>query len=228
MTTVTIPRISFKEPALETERVFLAKEASTKLGYNRLALAIAAPDALLYTLRELGIEPFVDSKVQEYMDSKEKKGMYSGTKLVFCLLGTMTTAISLFFAGMANLAGNWSRIHYAFNSAMVIIAILAFVFAACLGFWETGNRKRKVWQTFNLDHAYNGNVPEFAIQRALRINERLPAATFQVHQLAQVVDHMKRANPVVKFLKDPFLSVHLGDESYFIDVWDEEEYEKTL
>jgi hypothetical protein len=46
--------------------------------------------------------------------------------------------------------------------------------------------------------------------------------------LAEVWDYRQRENNLVKFFKDPFLSVHLGNEFYYIEVWDEEEFEKAI
>jgi hypothetical protein len=60
---------------------------------------------------------------------------------------------------------------------------------------------------------YQGSVPEFALSRAIEIKERLPKVEFHVEEL--VVD--KRY--------DPFLIATCGRERFYIDVWDEREFE---
>ncbi len=60
---------------------------------------------------------------------------------------------------------------------------------------------------------FQGEIPEFALSRAIEIKERLPKARFYVDELT--VD--KRY--------DPFLIVACGRERFYIDVWDEPEFE---
>ncbi len=60
---------------------------------------------------------------------------------------------------------------------------------------------------------YEGEIPEFALSRAIEIKERLPKARFFVEELT--VD--KRY--------DPFLIATCGRERFYIDVWDEPEFE---
>ncbi len=64
---------------------------------------------------------------------------------------------------------------------------------------------------------YKGGVPEFAISKAVEIKERLPKAEFYVDELRAVKRY------------DPFLVVTCGRERFYIDVWDERDFEvKTL
>jgi len=68
------------------------------------------------------------------------------------------------------------------------------------------------WRKVPLEE-YEGTVPEFALSHAIEIKERLPKAKFHVEEL--VVD--KRY--------DPFLVVSCGRERFYIDVWDERDFE---
>jgi len=68
---------------------------------------------------------------------------------------------------------------------------------------------RATWRCTKL----RGEIPEFALSRAVEIKERLPKARFYVEEL--MVD--KRY--------DPFLIVACGRERFYIDVWDEPEFE---
>lgn len=63
---------------------------------------------------------------------------------------------------------------------------------------------------------YKGTVPEFALSRAIEIKERLPKAEFFVEEL------------VIEKRYDPFLVVVRGRERFYIDVWDERDFEATL
>ena len=71
---------------------------------------------------------------------------------------------------------------------------------------------RATWRCTKLAK-YRGEIPEFALSRAVEIKERLPKARFYVEEL--MVD--KRY--------DPFLIVACGRERFYIDVWDEPEFE---
>jgi hypothetical protein len=222
----TLPRVNFQPVnPLEDARVVLAKEASAKLGYNRLALAIAAPDALLYKLRELGIQPFVDAKVQQYKDSKVRVGMYSGTRLVLLSVVGFVVALCAWTESQTSHLGQpWSAAHYVFNAFSVTATTffaVTLLTVLVTGQWEHGDRRTTSWKTAYL-RLYGGNVPEFALVRALTIKQELPAAEFLVEQLYTETQHRAVPEP------DPFLVVVLGNERYYIDVWDEKEYEAQL
>jgi hypothetical protein len=60
---------------------------------------------------------------------------------------------------------------------------------------------------------FKGEIPEFALSRAVEIKERLPKARFYVEELT------------VEKRYDPFLIVACGRERFYIDVWDEAEFE---
>jgi hypothetical protein len=62
--------------------------------------------------------------------------------------------------------------------------------------------------------AYHEEVPEFALNKAIQIKREVPEAKFFVHRLTS--------------FRDPFLSVSLGSESYFVEVWDEPKFEGRL
>jgi hypothetical protein len=60
---------------------------------------------------------------------------------------------------------------------------------------------------------FKGEVPEFALSKALEIKERLPKAKFYVDELKAIRRY------------DPFLVVACGRERFYIDVWDEHDFE---
>jgi hypothetical protein len=69
------------------------------------------------------------------------------------------------------------------------------------------------WERTALD-SYKAPVPEFVLSKALQIKEELPDAQFFVDSC--------------RFHPDPFLAVKLGNEMFYIEVWDEPEFESKL
>lgn len=80
------------------------------------------------------------------------------------------------------------------------------------GLFGTGSYARAQWRSVPL-RRYDGEVPAFALSHALEIKERVPNAEFEVEELR------------VEKRYDPFLLVSLGRERFYIDVWDEAEFE---
>lgn len=223
MSTATLPRMTFKD-AVEDGRVQLAREAETILGYRKLAQVLATPDALLFQLRELAIAPLVTRAVEDYKRRKEHTGMYSGTKKMLWLAGSFIALSSILVYGLADSTPHWSTLHYAGNFAAAILTATAAVLllnSSLESHWGTGDRRVRAWETYPL-RSYLGNVPEFVLDKAISIAKVLPTAEFQIVQLVETTDRKPRPLP------DPFLLVSLGNERYFIDVWDEKEYEKTI
>ena len=60
------------------------------------------------------------------------------------------------------------------------------------------------------------DVPKFVKAKAREIANLLPEATFTVKQLRNE-----------KKIYDPFLIVSYADESYYVEVWEEPEFERN-
>jgi hypothetical protein len=75
-----------------------------------------------------------------------------------------------------------------------------------------GTYVRASWRAVPLQR-FEGEVPAFALSRALEIKERMPNAEFEVEELR------------VEKRYDPFLVARCGRERFYIDVWEEEEFE---
>jgi hypothetical protein len=69
------------------------------------------------------------------------------------------------------------------------------------------------WRTVPL-HKYEGEVPEYVLSRAIEIKEKIPQAEFYVDYLS------------VEKRYDPFLIVACGRERFYVDVWDEPDFER--
>lgn len=84
-------------------------------------------------------------------------------------------------------------------------------------FWETAHYERFYtylrWVKRPLEDKVD--VPEFVKAKAAEIATRLPEATFTVEELRSE----RRAY-------DPFLIVSYGSESYYVEVWDESDFER--
>ena len=83
-------------------------------------------------------------------------------------------------------------------------------------FWQTPRWQRFYtclqWVTSPLEKAVE--VPEFVKAKAAEIANRLPEATFTVEELRSE-----------RRVYDPFLIVSHGDESYYVEVWYESNFE---
>jgi hypothetical protein len=75
-----------------------------------------------------------------------------------------------------------------------------------------GSYARARWQRVPLEE-FEGEVPEFALSRALEVKDKMPTATFEVEELR------------VEKRYDPFLIAVCGKERYYIDVWEEQSFE---
>ncbi|MFB3812797.1 MAG: hypothetical protein ACE14L_01700 [Terriglobales bacterium] len=76
-----------------------------------------------------------------------------------------------------------------------------------------GSFVRASWRRVRLGK-FKGEVPAFALSKAIEIKERLPKAEFYVEEL------------VVEKQYDPFLVVRCGREEFYLEVWDERDFER--
>ena len=76
-----------------------------------------------------------------------------------------------------------------------------------------GTYVQATWHTVPLKD-YEGEVPEYALSHAVEIKERMPNVDFEVEELR------------VEKRYDPFLIVYCDRERFYIDVWDEQPFEK--
>lgn len=222
--TGTIPRMKFAQidESLVDERAQLAQKASTVLGYTRMAKALAVPGALLFTLRKLEMEPLSMRGVAEYKRKQARPGMWSGTRnQIIRVVFTTTGLVGLLISLAKVIAGSVTAqpIAFAFGVCMVFAGIATFVWSDEVG---AGRRITKKWVRHSiLEYSKLGNIPEFALIRAVALKETLPDSKL-------FVDHLYEEREELIPTRDPFLVVELGDETYYIDVWDEKEYEARL
>jgi hypothetical protein len=80
--------------------------------------------------------------------------------------------------------------------------------------WAVGWFTAASWQHTELS-SYTRPVPEFVLDKAIKIKEALPEVKFYIHHLS---------DPKA----DPFLIASLGEEIYYVEAWDEPRFERSL
>jgi hypothetical protein len=224
--TETIQRMKFTQGdgLLIDERAQLAREAQSVLGYSKLATALVVPDALMFGLRKLGIEPLVRSGVDDYKKKKARPGMWSGHKEALVWLG-ISLALGCGVAPVALRSSNHAQdtLLFVLSFASIVLALVSLIRAIYCG-WALearGHRTVREWR-FSLVSNYEGTIPEFVLSKALQIKGEVPSACLKIESLYESEEKTWRPAP------DPFLVASLGNESYYIDVWDEKEYEAKI
>jgi len=209
------------DEALRDERTQLAKDASAKLGYKKLAQAILCPDALLFKLRELEIEPLSPLAVENYKRKKARPGMWSDTRLGLQLV-TAAAVLAIGVVPYLTKNAKWDAPAPNSNSMAVLTLVALSIVMTVMGiiqlfdFGHNGaHRTRREWKRVSIAE-FSGNVPEFALRKALQL---------KAHGANIRIDYLEETSEAVPHpLPDPFLVAILGDEAYYIDVWDEKEY----
>lgn len=151
--------------------------------------------------------------------------MYSGTKLVIGVIAICLFFIGSFTFGIAYHHNEaWAAIHYVSN-------VFSMIGIAASGLWliingenvGEGNYTERSWESTGIA-GYSGNIPEFALARAISIKEAIPNCTLYIHYLQQSSRSYTKPRP----LPDPFLVAYMDSEYVYIDVWDEKEYETKI
>jgi hypothetical protein len=160
------------------------------------------PSILKRVLEELEITPFTPESVAEY---KREKLEQVACKL--CPTGAKEIKRRDF--------GHWEYLELQRLQDRVALRDLTGD-EPVIRFWKTTYYERFYtclqWVKRPLEKAVD--VPEFVKAKAAEIASRLPEATFTVEELRSE-----------RRVYDPFLIVSYSDESYYIEVWDELDFE---
>lgn len=209
-------------PVVETEDLRnstqLFEKSSQLLGYK--AEHVSVYGQLSKVLAQLGIQPLNRGQVEAYKASKEYKSMRSDTK--FLIWATSILCLLVTAAGygiFTYLLGFGDRI---VSSVLTLVVGAAVYGVIRIAYHEMDSRHViREWRVRSLtDYAHR--VPEFALSKAVEIKQALPGANFSVEELVSTNHHE------IKRLPDPFLIVSHGKEAYYIDVWDETEFERGI
>lgn len=198
--------ISDVDLALAKERTELAAKADKLLGYRNLRTG----NHLIDKLHELGINPLNKTDVRDYMRSKEKKFVRTSTKVY-------ATWVAL-IVGLGYSAAHFHNEGCGIAAVFLGLVLLFLGLPALADGAATSPKRWREWRETSLG-SYNSQVPEHIVYKAVQIKEVCPTASFVVHHLVDCVEERP-----ARMTSDPFLEVRLGNESYFIDVWDEKDF----
>lgn len=182
----------------------LVNDSTRLLGYNPKHARVTGQ--LSRVLAKLDIEPLNRRHVETYKRSKAYRGMSNITRIfligVFVLLATSITMI------LRHVPGYWWGIYGG------VAAVSFIVFGVNV---DTMKSKRRVsnWAQVPLSR-YSGFVPMHVLNKAIQIKSELPQVQFNVDVL--------ETNWEEKY-PDPFLIATHGNELFYIEVWDEIEFE---
>lgn len=217
-----IPRVKLEVNVDERQmRAQLAGEAKEVLGYG------GKVENTSYKLAEAlqSIETTILHKpsVQKYMASKERKLIKPSTWgraitwIVFPSIGAFCINT---MENFANAPGSAATVYFILG--LVGILISAFVLMVSCSEDCTSPDQKYTWHSTSIEK-FDGYVPTFALSRAIEIKKIFPQAKFRVDFLTLETEERE-----IRRSEDPFLSVSYGEETYYIDVWDEEEFEKKV
>jgi hypothetical protein len=176
----------------------LALRAEAVLGYSWLGRRLQIqPGPLAAVLNDLGIEPFRDDDVRRYKAEKERQ--------LDDQLWTDFAAAVLCGTPLPDQRadGGHPRSDIKQRAAR----------HGSLSVFLLGSDAQAKWRRIPL-RDYDGPVPEFARSRALELETCLPDVMFEIEEL--------RADKRY----DPFLIAIYGNERFYIDVWEEWEFER--
>jgi hypothetical protein len=199
-------------PADEAEQIQaeVMKKAYGFFGYRADGFIGNGPLTML--LQKLEIEPLNTEQVRAYMKSKEKRLMNGETRWMLVRQVVIVALCASLFRWI-----QWGMIFPA-----------VFISGFNLVWWALSSKvtRQMVWKKFDLGNTapglenYTRSVPLHVLNHAVQIREEMRTAEFVVHELTREEDRIPSP------LADPFLEVRHYNERYFIDVWDERDFEK--
>jgi hypothetical protein len=195
-----LERESVTKPAPDTVeninplRRELGEKARKMFGYSGLLTQQKVVEALA----DLGINPYSQASVEKYQARmlRKKRPLHSGFGAAGVLVGI----------GVLYL---WALLRP--DPVFVIWPTVAFtVISVYLLFRAMWRYYDWQWVRVPLDSTYRGPAADFAIDTAVRVKELIPEARFFIEELrdGSLVD-------------DPFLVMTLGNQTYYLEVWDE-------
>ena len=185
-------------------------EDSKKAGYDFLWDILHAPRhvaELRQALRALDIQPFSSASVEEYKRQARKRLNWKAN--VACFIGWSLVLLSVFL--FVNLLLYGDALWLLGYQASVVTGMLVLFFS---------HSARWNWQLVLLC-SYRRPIPEFVLETACRISDRMPRATFSVEELVRD-----------RRVSDPFLVVQAGtpdtvQEIFYVEVFDEPRFERV-
>lgn len=202
-------------------------------------------DSLVLALVELEIKPLVQKEVDEYQISQralKNKEAFSDLPWYAKLVELWEKMIERLVGPINNTNANRKCAEFLFSAIIgaiieiyalvtqnwllaVIVSPFAFLLVSFFVVWILSviliknNITIKEWEwksmTFTECEKQKIEIPEFAIDTAIRVKECIPATQLSVEILMNTE----------RLLGDPFLVVQHGGLKYYIEVWDESKFE---
>ena len=188
----------------------LAEQAVNILGYKNLRMKVKTPGSLAQTLRSLDIKPFTIQSVTDYKRLRAD-GAVNWNKWMRIIIGISMPFVCFF--SMWNL-GKWLNWTTDNISGSSIAAGIFLGGAGCVYFiaWAGSFRQRREWFLCDIS-LYKGDIPEYVLNKAIQVKQSCPDCKLTVEYLVQNTNYVSL---------DPFLIAQLKDETYYIEVWDED------
>jgi hypothetical protein len=235
------PAVAFAASNLGYEHPKLLKK---KAEMQRIKSDCAKP--LAQVLHIAGIKPFTDESVAQYKAEKTKCIRLTHTELSEgCTAFLHLFGIVIHMIGFGMIGATFIK-HS--GASLCMLPIAALIVGCTLHSWglipDNLSKKRpigsmlsllfsimcggyicellvhlcgppsKVWKSKSLT-GYVGEVPGFALETAQEVKMRCAEAIFHIEELVEN-----------KRVIDPFLVAELGDERYYLEVWDEPSFDQ--
>ncbi|MEK7537064.1 MAG: hypothetical protein AAB584_01280 [Patescibacteria group bacterium] len=167
-------------------------------------------------LKELDIEPFTPESVNAYVEAKLAEKLPENQKLrrktrTVSTLGWLCGAMLVvsILTILANDSGGFFT---------VTVAVAGFIGGLVAMATTTGIGKWK-WRRVEIER-YNAKIPEYVLRKAIQVKQALPEGKLWIYALSP----HSIENPL--FRGDPFLELQAGKKRFFLEVWDEREFEE--
>ncbi len=188
--------------------------AEKELGYMGVKVKTQRAEApLAKALHTMGCRPFTEQSIQKYKEKLNKKVEWDNSfAWINWFFGVRVVLFCILFAKIWSLASNPSGGR---EFAIVFSSLFYITFEIIWNCIKMSKRTKKqgTWHSWHLN-GYIREIPEFVLETAVEVKQRCPKVVFYIEEFF-VIDKIE------KKLVDPFLIAELGNEKYYLEVWDE-------
>ena len=192
----------------------LSEQAVRILGYTGYETALRGQilDRVIQELRipvldDNDVACYQTEKIQEIIRERHPRRLKYG-KHKPTLLALIFLAVS-----SAVIAGLWQLPEFLIDRISFVVIGVIFGAMTTATTWYFLEWPQYAWQRRKIS-GYKGQIPEFAIEPALRIKQALPATNVYLEELAEI--------------KDPFIRVEFGSKKRYIAAYAEPKFERNL
>lgn len=204
----TIERVPLKADAVGIRNAVLAEKSRKLLGYEP---RMRVHGVLARALETLGISPLNIHDVRAYKAKKAKVFLSNNTRMML-----FAVAFFALVEAVAVVLRAW-----VFDPIISVSGLVVLVTVGIITIETDKIQRIREWGVMAIED-YSGDIPDFALSKATEIKELVPGARFAVEYLYERIEVTRRPLP------DPFLVVTLPGECFYLDVWEEPEFERKL